>query len=1219
MSRPRSSHARTPSVEVEHRRATLAAPASHAVASTSTSTATTFPRARRARSTTAPETRVGAAAGAGGEARYARGLAQRKRDAGGQAYPPPPPAPAAYGVQNTSVNIANAFKAATSGLGGVVTAGRREGSPVEDEEEEDDEDEDDGQGAHAKQAAAPPSSGKKRKKNVTKDPTYQHHVGQTSSSDESDLDALRGKQKRTKVASEDDDLADDPAAANKPLRRRSAKPADPTYRPLADPTFRVGNESTTSSDEGTPQRRRKGKGKARTSGGGAGRSEAIPRGIRDGEVWYGKKRKGRKGSRRSAGGDEEDAEEGDEYEAEEPVGDGSGAGQDLDGMNAQDHPAGRDDSFDPDGEATPPATTYFLRLKSPSPNPSASTTSAQQTAHSQSGYRVAPSPYRSNAGASTSVGMASADPAFAAFDRSMGAVNGHDSHSLSASFDDSVLRGSSYDYSEEERIVQALEAQKKRQLEQQQRTPRQQQQRAQHAAAAPPTSGGMATPMPTTGAYPLTPGAAASPVSALRKRRLPGPPSMLGAGTPLGADDDDDDLRHAKEGKWGRRCGDALRPFVQLFERVRRKSQDPLLDWAKIRRAVAALLLTLALIVAVWRYNLLDSLAPSAAPPPPPFVAPDVPPDSLEGLIARLADLEAAMGRLASTSESDRQRSSHDRSALTQLALQFSTLETSVSVEQARVVSAIEGVERAGAQHAGNIGRAVEGVKGELESLHGRLEALVDAQHAGARDFARVEGNVDGIASDVDAVKARVAQVATALEAATRGDRITQLALDAIAQKLPGKIAVIVDKSGRLEIDPAFWRVLKDAFVDKKAVERTVDAKLAALDGAKRGGLFGSAKEPSKAPLAAAPAPSWDDFLAANEGALKAWVASDLSTRAGSDAFLSKQQFLDLLRREVKTLKRDFEDKANENFEQMGREILGKVAKQDEMRRKEQQRAQPAGAPSSPAGAVTIKSSDGQNVTAVISSLVDSALLRYSKDVLARPDYALFTAGGRVIRTLTSPTYDPHPSTAMRSALAWLTGAKMPHGRPPVTALHADTSPGSCWPFAGQQGQLGIQLSRRVVPTDITLEHISPDVALDGDVSSAPKDFEVWGVVEGDDNVAKVAQYRTEQLVAKRAARDAASREKGDAIAAELDLDPATVPPSPSHLLLAVGAYDASAPSPLQTFPVTPAARHLGIPVQVIVVKVLSNHGEQAYTCLYRVRVSGTTEAQLAASSDATA
>ena len=622
------------------------------------------------------------------------------------------------------------------------------------------------------------------------------------------------------------------------------------------------------------------------------------------------------------------------------------------------------------------------------------------------------------------------------------------------------------------------------------------------------------------------------------------------------------------------------------------------------------------------RYDLLDKLAPTStsSPPPPPFVAPDVPPDSLEGLIARLSDLESAMGRLSSSSESDRQRSSHDRTAISRLASQLDTLETSVSVEQSRITSALEAVERSGVQHAAEASRAVLGVKDELEGLQGRLKALAVAQQADARDIVRLEGSVSTVSDDVDSVKRHVAKVAKDVEAATRSERITQLALDAIAQKLPGKIAVMMDKSGRLDIDPAFWRVLKDAFVDKKAVERTVDAKLAALDGTKRGGLFGGSspsKEAKQAPSVVAAPPSWADFLAANEGALRAFVASDLTSRVGSsDAFLSKQQFLDLLRREIKTLKRDFEDKANENFEQMGRELLNKVAKQDDMRRKEQLRAQPVGAGSSSSSSsssgapVTIKSSDGQNVTAVISSLVDSALLRYSKDVLARPDYALFTSGGRVIRSLTSPSYDPQPSGAARSALAWLTGTKAPRGRPPVTALHSDNSPGSCWPFAGQQGQLGIQLSRRVVPTDVTLEHISTDVALDGDVSSAPKDFEVWGIVEGADNVAKVGQYRAEQLAAKRAARDAAL-EAGTPPDAELDLNPASLPPSANHVLLAVGAYDPALSSPVQTFPVTPAARHLAIPVQVVVVKVLSNHGEEAYTCLYRVRVSGTTEAQL--------
>jgi hypothetical protein len=69
-----------------------------------------------------------------------------------------------------------------------------------------------------------------------------------------------------------------------------------------------------------------------------------------------------------------------------------------------------------------------------------------------------------------------------------------------------------------------------------------------------------------------------------------------------------------------------------------------------------------------------------------------------------------------------------------------------------------------------------------------------------------------------------------------------------------------------------------------------------------------------------------------------------------------------------------------------------------------------------------------------------------------------------------------------------------------------------------------------------------------------------------------------------------------------------SLPPTPNHLLLARGAYDSSLPSPIQTFPVTPMARQLAIPVNTVVLRILSNHGERAFTCLYRVRVSGTSE-----------
>ncbi|GAA5887420.1 hypothetical protein JCM6882_002523 [Rhodosporidiobolus microsporus] len=1210
--------------------------------------------------------------------RYGR-IAQRKKDTG-QAYLP--------ATGNTSVNIANAFKAATSGFGGVVTGGRREdfaplsGNGKAAAAEDDDEEYVEETGRKDLQ-----STGKKRKKHAPKDPTFRHRAGETSSSEESEYDQTNGKQKkRTKVGSEGDDLADDPAAANKP-RRRSHKPADPSYNPKRDPSFHVGQTSSSEDDDGAykTHKRRKSKGKGRASVGSTSASQAIPRGIRDGEVWYGKKRKGRKGSRKSTSNGEEDEEDGEDEEEE-----------DLGGMDPDDysHQNGDDPSYEQDDrDATPPAASFYLRPRSPSPG--AASTSQQQQQQSRNGWSFPASPFRFGGPRNPPV-----DPAFGAFDRSLGGEG--DSNSVSVSLDDSAIRGSSYDFSEEEAIVRILEQksaaskhtddpalnppppppsstssttrqirqtqeEQARQKQQQQQvpptpgpsgqrqaapaaTPALQRLRQQQQPAAPSPAGSLtATPVPYTGAYPQTPAAAAngvgsgSPVSAFRRRAGKGVPfpSMLGAGTKLSPtlDDDEEDGQGGarRRGGIGEKAGTALKPLFDLAARLWQKTQDPLLDWPKIWKAVFVVLILLFGLLAYFAPSATKPPVPVAAPSPsrssfldylpffrssspPSFIPPDVPADSLEGLIARLTHLESAVGRISSASDSDRQQHSHDRQALSRLGTQLEVLESTLAAEQERAKAALAAAEKTSAKEAAEVGKTVQAVKGDLDTLVSRVKSLSQDREADASELKKLQGGADGVQREIGILNAQIAKVAKDLEAATDFDRITKIALEAIGKKLPGKMAARIDDSGRLEIDPSFWRVLKDAFAEKK----TVEAKLAALQPPK-GGLFGSQKDAKPAAPAPAAPPSWDDFLSANEDSLRAWVATDLSSRTGSDAFISKQQFLDLMRRELKTLKRDFENKANENFEQMGREILDKVAKQEELKRKDSlaSHLNPFHRqPHAPAvsGPVTLKSADGQNVTAIISSLVDTALLRYSKDVLARPDYALYTAGGRVIRSLTSATYEPHPLSAARSVLAWVTGTSAPRGRPPVTALHPDTAPGSCWPFAGPHGQIGIQLSRRVVPSDISIEHISRDVALDGDVSSAPREFEVWGIVEGEEDVVKLAQFRQQQLEAKRAARKAGGASalddlNGDGVGSE----PASLPPSANHLLLAVGAYDPSASSPVQSFPVTTAARQLGIPVNIVVVKVLSNHGESAYTCLYRVRVSGTTVAQVAAESPSSA
>jgi len=128
----------------------------------------------------------------------------------------------------------------------------------------------------------------------------------------------------------------------------------------------------------------------------------------------------------------------------------------------------------------------------------------------------------------------------------------------------------------------------------------------------------------------------------------------------------------------------------------------------------------------------------------------------------------------------------------------------------------------------------------------------------------------------------------------------------------------------------------------------------------------------------------------------------------------------------------------------------------------------------------------GDDVTSLLQDLIDAALLRYSKDTIARPDYALFTAGARIIPSITSDTLVMRVPGVFAK---YVMGRKPIEGRTPATALHPDISVGSCWPFAGSQGQLGVLLNRRVVVSDITIEHAANEVALD--TSTAPKQVEV--------------------------------------------------------------------------------------------------------------------------------
>lgn len=250
---------------------------------------------------------------------------------------------------------------------------------------------------------------------------------------------------------------------------------------------------------------------------------------------------------------------------------------------------------------------------------------------------------------------------------------------------------------------------------------------------------------------------------------------------------------------------------------------------------------------------------------------------------------------------------------------------------------------------------------------------------------------------------------------------------------------------------------------------------------------------------------------------------------------------------------------------------------------------------------LTIKSTDGSDVTSLISQLVDSAIARYgTQDIISRPDFALHSGGARPIPHLTSSTLELRPSTLQKQILGLITGHGYEVGRSPITALHQDLHSGNCWPMTGSYGQLGVMLAFPAVISDITIDHVAKEVAFD--LSTAPKDMEVWGQVEGEDNLAKVAAWRAEQ-----AARREAAREAGEAYSeADVEDDYApTLPRDVPFIRLASFTYDIHAPSNIQTFPVRQEVRDLDLDFGIVALVIKDNWGKEGYTCLYRFRVHG--------------
>lgn len=184
--------------------------------------------------------------------------------------------------------------------------------------------------------------------------------------------------------------------------------------------------------------------------------------------------------------------------------------------------------------------------------------------------------------------------------------------------------------------------------------------------------------------------------------------------------------------------------------------------------------------------------------------------------------------------------------------------------------------------------------------------------------------------------------------------------------------------------------------------------------------------------------------------------------------------------------------------------------------------------------------------------LVDEKINLYDADKTNQADYALESGGGTIVTTRCTKSY-------LEKNIQYSIDGILPiffTSNTPRVVIQPSIIPGECWSFAGDKGVMVVQLSREIIPTSFTYEHVRKELNPDYHINSAPHLFRV------------------------RSLKDVNDKE---------------------GLLLGDYEYDKNG-KPLQQFVVQ---NPNPVPTKYIELLIMSNHGEMQYTCLYRFRVHG--------------
>ncbi|XP_015606982.1 uncharacterized protein LOC107273372 isoform X2 [Cephus cinctus] len=187
-----------------------------------------------------------------------------------------------------------------------------------------------------------------------------------------------------------------------------------------------------------------------------------------------------------------------------------------------------------------------------------------------------------------------------------------------------------------------------------------------------------------------------------------------------------------------------------------------------------------------------------------------------------------------------------------------------------------------------------------------------------------------------------------------------------------------------------------------------------------------------------------------------------------------------------------------------------------------------------------------------IKKIMKEMIKIYDADKTGKIDHALESAGGQIISTRCTQPYKVQVAFKFLG-FTW----HSVHNDPRTVIQRNPVQPGACWAFQDFPGYLLIKLRGSIFITGFTMEHASRWILPNGEMRSAPRKFDVWGLEnENDAEPVRFGDYEF------------------------LDSD-----------------------DNLQYFPVQNTS--IVKPYEYVELKIHSNHGQLEYTCLYRFRVHG--------------